>query len=972
MQIILSLALLCAASFFFGGTHAQKKAILGIDVGDTFMKVAVIQHGRFPDIVTNTASKRKTETAVGFDNFGYRLFAGDAANAKTRTPLQVYSHMPSLLGVSASHPVAITAQETFLSAHNVSVDQDRGTILFTHPKPSKDGSLLQLSVEDLTAMLLGYAKAIGEEFAAEGSETRPIITDCVLTVPSFYTQTQRVALLDAADIAGLKVLSLVDANTAAAVQYGLDRKEDKSVLIFNMGAENTQVSLVSFSTRPQDGRNITTFKVQAKAWENTVGGAFLSSKVRDVFAKEYNAQRQKKDANYNAFSRPRAMARLAKAADKTKQVLSANKASPPVFVSSVDNDIDYKGERWERSRLEELAGNMFDQALLPIDRVLKDAGNLSLGDVDAVEIIGGGLRVPKMQHFLRQRFKTDDGNGPEIGVHLNGDEAVALGAVFVAANQSRSFRVRQIDMMDVLPFQIQVELQDIITNPVDVNVDESDGTKEANEGAKNEDGNVEIWSKKRTLAKAHQPFKTKTVSFVHTQDIQLSLRYVNDENAGSRIPEGTHDLIASYSVTGVSDAATNERYQDLDDPKVKLTFELDRYGLIKLSKAHAEFQETIIEQVEEKVPVNTTDNNETDDEEAAEATQAEAKSEDDTSDTSDDEDEANDETDASDDKNSNSDEEDTSEEGGDTKKSKKKKKKRKQEYTTILVDREKTIKHKVSLSVTTKYLEDSPIRNMDAEQLQTSKALFQRLDKEEKAARELENSRNELETYCYTTRDILSETKGIDDVLAEDDKDELRESIMDTLDWLEDDDTGLQANIHQVRGKKTGIKDQMETILSRLSELTLRPKAVKTARAVLVATEAKIEEWRATREQITEQDFMDLQTKLDTVLLWLNDSENNQSQLSNFETPAFHSMEVSKKIKSVQTFVERLLKKPPPVPVTVPLDENDFDTTASDNKDTNTTSEETEDEAEDKDESTESNNDVPIDEGDEVPHKEDL
>ena len=88
-------------------------------------------------------------------------------------------------------------------------------------------------------------------------------------------------------------------------------------------------------------------------------------------------------------------------------MLSANKATPPVFVSSVDSDIDYKGDKWQRSRLEELAGDMFERALRPVDRVLRDAGNLTLADVDFVEIIGGGLRVPKMQMLLRERFNTD-------------------------------------------------------------------------------------------------------------------------------------------------------------------------------------------------------------------------------------------------------------------------------------------------------------------------------------------------------------------------------------------------------------------------------------------------------------------------------------------------------------------------------------------------------------------------------------
>ena len=886
---------------------SQKKAILGIDIGNGFMKVAVIQHGRLPDIATNTASKRKTETAVGFDNNGHRLFAGDAANAKTRTPLQVYSQLPSLLGVSAEHPLAKAALEQFMSSHEVSVDEERGTVVFTHPRPGHDGSVMKLSPEELTAMLLGYAKAIGEDFAAEGGE-RSEISDCVLTVPSFYTQTQRQALLDAARIANLKVLSLVDANTAAAVQYGLDRKEDKTILIFNMGAENSQASLVRFTSRPMDGKNVTAFKVEAKAWENNVGGAYLTAKVRDEFAKEYTAQRQAKTPDYDAFQRPRALARLEKAADKTKQILSANKASPPVYVSSVDNDVDYKGGKWERARLEGLAGDFFERALLPVERVLKDAGNLTIDDVDFVEVIGGGLRVPKMQQLLREYFHSDDApeNGVEIGVHLNGDEAVALGAVFVAANRSRSFRVRHVDMTDVVPFQINVELNDVVGE--DDVVDE--------EGP---------WSKEATLVPAHRPFKRTTFSFVHTKDLELALRYQNDEAAGSRIPEGTPELIAQYSVTGVEDAVADERYAELADPKVKLTFEADRYGLIRLSRAYAEFQETVIEQVEKRVPVNTTeDEAATDDADDVEGTAADS------------DDEASVDADANADAEVDADADDEASDGDSDDEAaskaekKKKKKKKKQEYTTILVDQEKVVKHKVPLNIEYRADSNAPMRNLSEEELRASQDFYQRLQAQEQAARDLENARNELETFLYSARDILSDTKGINEVLSEDDYDDMREGIMDNLDWLEDEDTGLHASIHQVRAKKTETKEAVEAVLFRLRELELRPKAVEAARAVLAATADKIAEWSETKPQLTEEEFSDLRLKLAAVTTFLDESEAKQAELTNFVAPAFTSTEVSKKMKSVQTFVERLMKKPAPVPV-VPEDEDQQEENADSN-----------------------------------------
>ena len=370
--------------------------------------------------------------------------------------------------------------------------------------------------------------------------------------------------------------------------------------------------------------------------------------------------------------------------------------------------------------------------------------------------------------------------------------------------------------------------------------------------------------------------------------------------------------------------------------QIKLTFEVNRFGLIQLAKAHAEFQETVVEQVEERVPVNKTDEAATEVEDAADAQSTDGNDDAASSDET-----AADETDG---KDNESDSSDDAEKAADSKS--KKKKKKAQEYTTILVDRERVIKHKVPLKIDVHIPEEGPL-NLNSEQFAASRDLYTRLQREEKAARDLENARNALETYLYSARDILSDTKGIEKVLTDDDRDELKDSIMDSLDWLEDEDTGLHASIHQVchrrlcnplwaprlrfhffftdrrllvffndqvRARKSETKDSIDAVLFRLTELELRPKAVAAARAVLAATEAKIAEWAVTKPQLTDDEFSTLREKLAAVAEFLEESEAKQADLTDFVAPAFTSEEVAKQLKPVQTFVERLMKKPAPVP----------------------------------------------------------
>ena len=285
-------------------------------------------------------------------------------------------------------------------------------------------------------MVLTHAKSNADRFS--GGRVR----DAVLTVPSFFTVSERDAMRDAAEIAGLKVLSLIENNTAAALQYGISRIFNKThtMLVFNMGASSTQVSVFEYSsyTVKKGSKNQTfgQFKTLGKGWDESLGGFAFDLKLVEFMADAFDSMKQRKGKK-PVRETDRSMAKLRKAADKVKKVLSANKKYP-ITIESLCDDMDFRGTIITREQFEKMSADLFDRVLGPVERALEMA-NLTAAEIDQIEIVGGGVRIPKVQSLLVEMFGLKSSS--DLGVHLNGDEAMALGAAFRAANMSKAFRV---------------------------------------------------------------------------------------------------------------------------------------------------------------------------------------------------------------------------------------------------------------------------------------------------------------------------------------------------------------------------------------------------------------------------------------------------------------------------------------------------------------------------------------------------
>lgn len=777
----------------------RSAAIIGIDLGSNYMKVSLVRPGKMFEIVLNEASKRKSESVVAIDE-GERSYGTTAYGMYSRKPASTFLRLRDLIGRHAEHPSLLHLREHGYE-YDVVADEDGGGFRINFAKGTEDEYLYR--AEELLAMLLQYAKKIAEDHAQEGTK----IHDCVITIPAFFNHFERRALLESAEIAGLNVLSLVEENTAAALQHGIWKEfpnETSKILIYNMGAASTQVEIVDFWGKPvKNSKNLTQLKVLSKAWDLTLGGDEFDKLLTRHLAEAYDKQFSKEGETIRDV--PRAMARIRKQARKTKEVLSANEEIP-VTLESLHNDNDLR-VKVSRAWLEQAGTDLFKRLTLPIDKALKDA-ELEVAQLNGVELIGGSVRIPKVKQVLKKYFGE-----LELGNHLNGDEAMALGAVFMGANLSKAFRVRNVGLSDIVSTPIGVDLEDLEPS-------EPEWKKHAL-----------LFPKSSTLS------SRKVVTFHHDKDISCTL---NDESdADAFVP------FAQYDLAGVVEA--NSTYGHLGKPKLSLSFFLSLNGTADLVKAEASFVEII--PVPED-PATSNDSASADepaddsDKESASTDKAEETKQDDTAESETDtkaesaEDKANGEGSSSESP------EDKDKDGATDSKAN-------ESNSTVKVKKPQPTKkvHRIPLKVTrsNKNVVNKP---MPEERKQAARDLLAKFKKQEEERKQHEQEKNDLESFVFSCRDRLrSQEEDVAKVTVDGEVEKLFEDLEATEDWLYDD--GENAPVEDYRERKKGLAKRVNGIFSRVQEMIQRPHVIAAARDVIQSIAEQGKNWTKERPWVS-------------------------------------------------------------------------------------------------------------------------
>uniref|UniRef100_A0A665U4J3 Hypoxia up-regulated protein 1 n=1 Tax=Echeneis naucrates TaxID=173247 RepID=A0A665U4J3_ECHNA len=432
--MVLAAALFCVALAML----PSHTAVMSIDLGSEWMKMAIVKPGVPMEIVLNKESRRKTPTVVCLKE-NERLFGDSALGMSVKNPKTVFRHLQSILGKKYKNPQVALYQKQF-PEHQLQEDPVRGTVYF------KNSGELQFTPEELLGMMLNYSRGLAQDFAEQS------IKDAVITVPAFFNQAERRAVLLAAQMAGLKVLQLINDNTAVALNYGVFRRKDidntaKNIMFYDMGSGSTTATIVTYQTvKTKESGIQPQLQIRGVGFDRGLGGFEMDLRLRDHLAKLFNEQKKsKKDVRENH----RAMAKLLKEAQRLKTVLSAN-VDFMAQVEGLMDDIDFKA-KVTRTEFEELCADLFKRVPGPVEDALS-AAEMKLEEIEQVILVGGSTRVRKVQDVLLRAVGKE-----ELGKNINADEAAAMGAVYQAAGLSKAFKVKPFLVRDAAVFPIQVE-----------------------------------------------------------------------------------------------------------------------------------------------------------------------------------------------------------------------------------------------------------------------------------------------------------------------------------------------------------------------------------------------------------------------------------------------------------------------------------------------------------------------------------
>jgi len=782
-------------------------AVMSVDLGTEWMKVAVVSPGVPMEIALSKESKRKSPVAIAFRD-GERMFGAEAMATAVKYPKACYMNFLDLLGKKTDDELVKAFSKKF-PYYTIVPCPERDTVCFKHDEETT------YSVEELVAMILAHAKSIAESFANQK------VKDAVITTPVFFNEAERRALMSAADLAGVNVLQLFNAPMATALNYGMFRRKDinttaKHLMFYDMGSSATTASVVSFQVIKSKERGFTESHPQAQilgiSYDRTLGGLELRLRLRDYLADQFNKLGKTKT---DVTKVDRAMGKLYKEAERVKLVLSAN-TECYAQVENLLEDIDFK-LHLTRDKLVKLYEDYLvpERITRPMIKALEVSG-LSMTEISEVVLMGAGTRLPKIQEFLLAYL-----NGRELGKSLNTDEAAAMGAVYKAADLSSGFKVKKFITRDAVVF------------PIDVNFErhfEDDEGKPA----------------KKTVNKAlfgrMNPFPQKKImTFNKFQDdfeFHANMNALELENS-----EIGHTGLSSYTVMGLKAAMENHTGDNIESKGVKAHFNLDDNGILSVTTVEAAFEQTISveQQIKEELekkskdPKDNVDGKEPEDEndETWSKTFGDSITNffgDKDGKESGDNEEAKDTDDKG--KKDKKQEDKKKKEKEDKKKKEKEEKKKETEKKKEKPKEPKIIHIKEPLQFESKVID---LIGLKIEQFNTSKEKLNKLDEVDRIKRERETTLNDLESFVLRIKEKLYE-EIYEKSSTEEERQKYQDKCAELSDWI-DEEVGPFTEIEILKTKLDELKTLTKDLFLRVEEHEGRPEILEALNSMVNSSE---------------------------------------------------------------------------------------------------------------------------------------
>ncbi|VDI26580.1 heat shock 70kDa protein 5 [Mytilus galloprovincialis] len=397
--------------------------VIGIDLGTTYSCVGVFKNGRV-EIIANDQGNRITPSYVAFTEDGERLIGDAAKNQLTTNPENTVFDVKRLIG-----------RDWDDKSVQADIKHYPFKVFNRNSKPiiqvNVGDSQKSFAPEEISAMVLGKMRDIAEGFLGKK------VTNAVVTVPAYFNDAQRQATKDAGVIAGLNVMRIINEPTAAAIAYGLDKREgEKNILVFDLGGGTFDVSLLTIDNG--------VFEVVSTNGDTHLGGEDFDQRVMEHFIKLYKKKKGKDIRKDN-----RAVQKLRREVEKAKRALSSAHQAR-IEIESLFEGEDFS-ETLTRARFEELNMDLFRSTMKPVQKVMEDA-DMKKEEIDEIVLVGGSTRIPKIQQLVKDYF-----NGKEPNRGVNPDEAVAYGAAVQAGVLGGEEDTGDLLLLDVNPLTMGIE-----------------------------------------------------------------------------------------------------------------------------------------------------------------------------------------------------------------------------------------------------------------------------------------------------------------------------------------------------------------------------------------------------------------------------------------------------------------------------------------------------------------------------------
>ncbi len=407
--------------------------VIGIDLGTTNSCVAIMEGGE-PVVIANSEGSRTTPSMVAFSESGERLVGQQSKRQAVTNPENTLFAIKRLIG--RKFDTKTVAKDIQVSPFKI-VKADNGDAWV-------EARGKQYSPPEISAMVLQKMKQTAEDYLGEK------VTEAVITVPAYFDDSQRQATKDAGKIAGLNVLRIINEPTAAALAYGLDKKKEEKIAVFDLGGGTFDISILELG----DG----VFEVKSTNGDTFLGGEDFDQRIIDYVADEF-----KKDQGIDLRSDKMALQRLKESAEKAKCELSSSMETDInlPFITADQSGPKHLNLKLTRAKLESICADLLDRLVSPCKTALKDAG-LSASEVDEVILVGGMTRMPAVQKKVQDIF----GKVPNKGV--NPDEVVAIGAAIQGGVLKGE--VKDVLLLDVTPLSLGIEtLGGVMTKLIEKN-----------------------------------------------------------------------------------------------------------------------------------------------------------------------------------------------------------------------------------------------------------------------------------------------------------------------------------------------------------------------------------------------------------------------------------------------------------------------------------------------------------------------